>query len=78
MQTIKRSILKTNKQFVCRQGKIEKTFPIDRFSNKAFTKDEFDLWKLTGSKAGMKPLTKEQCILMHKKMHALKNKNFNN
>ena len=70
--------MKTKKQFLCRQGKIEITFNIDRFSNKAFTKEEFDLWKIARSKAGQKPLTKEECIVMHQKMLALKNKNFNN
>lgn len=70
--------MKTKKQFICRQGKIEKTFNIDRFSNGSLTKEEFDLWKIARSKAGQKPFTKEECMAMHQKMHTLKNKNFNN
>jgi len=77
MQTIKRSFQKTNKQFVCMQGKIYKTFNIDRFSNGTFTKEEFDLWRNARAKAGDKPLTKEDCRLKFASMTALKNKNFN-
>lgn len=52
----------TNKEIICIQGKQERRFKIDRFSDQALTEGEFKQWKDARSKAGQKPLTKEECV----------------